>query len=118
MNKKKFIVAALLTVFAKGYAVEMSLEDVLNKLDKSNREILIQDMEIESKGLEEKKKFKSMLPTASLDWQNDFVEVTDDDQNDFNSSGDSTSNAKITIPLFQGGALYNQYKKSSLDKES
>ena len=118
MNKKKFIVAALLTVFARGYAVEMSLEDVLNKLDKSNREILIQDMEIESNKLEEKKSFKDMLPSVSLSWENDFVEVTDEDQNDFNSSGDSTSSVGISIPLFQGGALYNQYKKSSLDKDS
>ena len=118
MNKKKFIVAALLTVFARGYAVEMSLEDVLNKLDKSNREILIQDMEIESNKLEEKKSFKDMLPSVSLSWENDFVEVTDEDQNDFNGSGDSTSSVGISIPLFQGGALYNQYKKSSLDKDS
>lgn len=118
MNKKKFIVAALLTVFARGYAVEMSLEDVLNKLDKSNREILIQDMEIKSNKLEEKKKFKDMLPSASLSWENEFVEVTDEDQNDFNSRGNSTSSLSISMPLFQGGALYNQYKKSSIDKDS
>ncbi len=117
MNKKKFIVAALITIFAKGYAVEMNLEDVLDRLDKNNREIVIQDMEIESRELEKKKQFKNMLPSASIGWSTDFVEVTDEDQNDF-GSGDSTSAIKISIPLFQGGTLYNQYKKSSLGKEN
>ncbi|WP_319205502.1 TolC family protein [uncultured Ilyobacter sp.] len=117
MNKKKFIIAALLAVFAKGYAVEMSLDDVLDRLEKSNREIMIQDMEIESSELEKKKQFKNMLPSASVGWSVDFVEVTDEDQNDF-GSGDSTADIGISIPLFQGGTLYNQFKKSTLDKEN
>lgn len=117
MNKKKFIVAALLAVFARGYAEDMTLNDVLDRLDKSNREIMIQDMEIESLDLEKKKQFKNMLPSASIDWSNDFVEVTDEDQNDF-GNGDSTTEVGVSIPLFRGGTLYNQYKQSILDKEN
>jgi len=117
MNKKKFIVAALLAVFARGYAEDMTLNDVLDRLEKSNREIMVQDMEIESLDLQKKKQFKNMLPSASIDWSNDFVDVTDEDQNDF-GSGDSTSEVGVSIPLFRGGTLYNQYKKSTLDKEN
>ena len=104
-------------IFMKGYSVEIGLEDVLNDLDQHNREILIQDMEIESQNLEKKKQFKNMLPNASLTWDHNFVENTSEEQNDFSLSGDDEANIGISMPLFQGGALYNQYKKSELNKE-
>ncbi|WP_320046311.1 TolC family protein [uncultured Ilyobacter sp.] len=117
MNKKKLIFITFLVIFAKGYSVEIGLEDVLNDLDQHNREILIQDMEIESQNLEKKKQFKNMLPNASLTWDHNFVENTSEDQNDFSVSGEDEANIGISMPLFQGGALYNQYKKSELNKE-
>ncbi|WP_321328336.1 TolC family protein [uncultured Ilyobacter sp.] len=117
MNKKKMIYITFLMIFMKGYSVEIGLEDVLNDLDQHNREILIQDMEIESQNLEKKKQFKNMLPNASLTWDHNFVENTSEEQNDFSLSGDDEANIGISMPLFQGGALYNQYKKSELNKE-
>lgn len=118
MSRKKLILIALIAIFTKGYSSEMGLEDVLNKLDSSNREILVQDMEVESKELGEKKQLKSMFPRASLSWDTSFIEYTDEDRNDFNSSGDSEASLTISVPLFQGGALYNNYKKSILNKEN
>jgi outer membrane protein TolC len=99
-----------LNVFSK----ELTLEEALIIAEKENPEIRRERITKDIKELEQKRRIKAFLPTVSLSVDEDDVPY-DDDLDPFDSS--VGVQAQIRMPLFTGGKLTSEYKKSKIETE-
>jgi len=99
-----------LNVFSK----DLNLEEALKIAENENPEIRRERITLDIKKLEEKKKMKAFLPVVSLSMDEGDT-AYDDNLNPFDKS--VGVEARIYMPLFTGGKLTNEYKKSKLESE-
>jgi len=99
-----------LNVFSK----DLNLEEALKIAENENPEIRRERITLDIKKLEEKKKMKAFLPKVSLSIDGGDT-AYDDNLNPFDKS--AGVEGKIYMPLFTGGKLTNEYKKSKLESE-
>ncbi len=99
-----------LNVFSK----DLNLEEALKIAENENPEIRRERITLDIKKLEEKKKMKAFLPKVSLSMDEGDTPY-DDNLNPFDKS--VGVEARIYMPLFTGGKLTNEYKKSKLESE-
>ena len=104
------MVITSLNVFSKN----LNLDEALKIAENENPEIRRERITVDIKKLEEKKKKKAFLPKVSLSIDTDDTSY-DNDLNPFDSSLEVE--ARIYMPLFTGGKLTNDYKKSKLESE-
>lgn len=101
---------ASLNVFSK----DLNLEEALKIAENENPEIRRGRITLDIKKLEEKKKMKAFLPKVSLSIDPEDTSY-DNNLNPFDKS--IGVEARIFMPLFTGGKLTNEYKKSKLEVE-
>jgi len=112
--KKKLMVLALMTLVSlNAFSKNLNLEEALKIAENENPKIRKERIALEIKKLEEKKKKKAFLPKVdlSVDTDNPY----DDNLDPFDQK--AGVDAKISMPIFTGGRLTNEYKKSKLETE-
>ena len=103
-------------IFSRSFSLELTLEEVLKKVNKDSREVKIQELIVEERKLEVKKSFKNFLPTVELESTREFVD--EDLGADLTSGGQiETESLNVNMPIFTGFRNTNNYKKSILSKE-
>jgi outer membrane protein TolC len=113
--KKKFMILALITITSlNAFSKDLNLDEALKIAENENPTIRRERITLDIKKLEEKKKKKAFLPKVSVSMDADDNSY-DDNLNPFDQS--VGVNAIIYMPIFTGGKLTNEYKKSKLESE-
>lgn len=95
----------------------MDLDAVLQEIDKNNPEMRIQNLETEVTDLGVKKSFKSMLPQITLTVNEELVEDSSTEKNEWDIDGVGPQKVKAYIPIYTGGKLTGYYDKAKLSRE-
>ncbi|MCS5423129.1 MULTISPECIES: TolC family protein [Psychrilyobacter] len=113
--KKRFLILALMTITSLNvFSKDLNLEEALKIAENENPEIRRERITLDIKKLEERKKKKAFLPKVSISVDGSDT-AYDDNLNPFDKS--AGVEARISMPLFTGGKLTNEYKKSRLESE-
>lgn len=109
MRKKKLILSFL--VLSLGvYSQELGLEEILKRVESSNPEVRVKDLDVKIKEKGKKKAFRNLvLPPVTIESENDWETAK--------KEGFGFEKIEATIPLFQGGRMVNTYKKSKSELE-
>ena len=107
------------SIFSTASSNELKLEEVLERVEKNNREVKVQKLVVEERDLEVRKRFKDFLPTVELESTKEFIEDEEgSDRNEWTSDGGiEVDRLNVNIPIFTGWRNTNNYKKSLLAKE-
>ena len=104
----KFLMGAFLGVSLGVYSQGIGIEEILNRVENGNTEVLVQDLEIKLKEKNEKKAFRNLiLPPITISSENDW-EIA-------KKEGFGFEEIEAYIPVFQGGKILNTYKRSKKD---
>lgn len=95
----------------------MDLNDVLAEVDRNNPEMRIQNLENEVTGLEVKKTRKALLPQISLTVNEELVEDSEDEKNEWDVDGVGPQYLKAYIPIYTGGKLTAYYDKAKISNK-
>ena len=106
--RKKFLMGAFLGVSLGIYSQGIGIEEILNRVEKGNTGVLVQDLEVKIKEKNEKKAFRNLiLPPIEISSENDW-EIA-------KKEGLGFEEVEAYIPIFQGGKILNSYKRSKTD---
>jgi|GEM_PF-661428 len=118
MKRNKILTAAFLAVSLVSFSEDrMDLDAVLQEIDKNNPEMRIQNLETEVTDLGVKKSFKSMLPQITLTVNEELVEDSSTEKNEWDIDGVGPQKVKAYIPIYTGGKLTGYYDKAKLSRE-
>jgi outer membrane protein TolC len=118
MKRKKLILLAFLVVSLAGFSEnKMDLNAVLEGIDRNNPEMKIQNLENEVTGLEVKKTMKALLPQITLTVDEELVEDSEDEKNEWDVSGVGPQYLKAYIPIYTGGKLTAYYDKAKISNK-
>ncbi|MGL4308737.1 MAG: TolC family protein [Cetobacterium sp.] len=108
MRRKGLTLGIGLIVSGIIYSQEMGLEDILKRAETSNSEVKISELNSAIKKKGKDKALKNLiLPPVNLSTEEEWGIVKDE--------GFGFKEIEAYIPLFQGGKVYNGYKKSKVD---
>ena len=111
--KKKFLILALITITSLNvFSKDLNLDQALKIAEDENPAIRRARITEDIIKLEGKKKKKAFLPKVSVSVDSEDTSY-DNNLNPFDKSLEVE--ARVYMPIFTGGKLTNQYKKSKLD---
>ncbi|WP_330112142.1 TolC family protein (plasmid) [Cetobacterium somerae] len=109
MRKKKLILSFLVLSLG-AYSQELGLEEILKRVESSNPEVRVKELDVKIKEKGKKKAFRNLvLPPVTIESENDWETAK--------KEGFGFEKIEATIPLFQGGRMVNTYKKSKSELE-
>ncbi|WP_321327950.1 TolC family protein [uncultured Ilyobacter sp.] len=118
MKRNKILTAAFLAVSLVSFSEDkMDLEAVLQEIDKNNPEMRIQNLETKVTDLGVKKSLKSMLPQITLTVNEELVEDSSTEKNEWDVDGVGPQKVKAYIPIYTGGQLTGYYDKAKLSRD-
>jgi len=119
INRNTFTKVILFSlVFSRCFSIDLTLEEVLKKVKKNNREIKVQELTIKDRDYEVNKSFKEFLPTVELESTKELIRDEPDDRHDWTKDGGAeVERLNVNLPLFTGFRNTNNLKKSLLEKD-
>lgn len=119
INRNNFTKVILFSlVFSRSFSIELTLEEVLKKVEKNNREIKVQELTIKDRDYEVKKSFKEFLPTVELESTKELIRDEPDDRHDWTKDGGAeVERLNVNLPIFTGFRNTNNYRKALVNKE-
>lgn len=110
MSKRKWIGTLSLLISSTIYCQDLGLTEILRRVEEANPEVKIKEYDIEIKKKGKTKALKNLvLPPVELSSEEEWELVKDE--------GVGLNEVKAYIPIFQGGRVYNTYKKSESEYE-
>ena len=104
--------------FSRSFSIELTLDEVLKKVEKNNREIRVQELTIKDRDYEVNKSFKEFLPTVELESTKELITDEPDDRHDWTKDGGAeVERLNVNLPIFTGFRNTNNYRKARLNKE-
>lgn len=96
---------AFLGVSLLAYSEELGINEILNRVEIENPGVKVEDLEIKIKEKQKLRAFKNLvLPPVNFSTEEDWELIKDE--------GIGFNKIEAYIPLYQGGKIYNSYKKS------
>ena len=97
-------------IWSTAYSQELDLAGILNRVEESNPDVRVKEYDIEIKKKAKNKALKNLvLPPIALSSEEEWELIKDE--------GVGINEIEAYIPLFQGGSVYNTYKRSEKQLE-